>query len=475
MIALGLAATIFELSAGSDTSGITRDEIMARFESLRGYGRLPRGRERRNQQLTNAEIAAALLGFVSPNPGWAGHTSTVLCNLRTVGGPDAAFHDAVTLQATIERILSDVRARESILRLTVSGAESGINSHGSAVLVYQTGGARHAVFYVPVQAVSKLQAGMERRFDPDSRHAHLSRELSFNGRFFQRLAQAIEMAARCPSPWESDGSEYEAEEARQARFQRLGARPGSRFLNIGVDNQVTWPKGETVVQFDRYKLVLMPKTQENAASIHVDLTANSLTDRQAITVINRFLSIMTWCDDQFAICQDSWSGNPVPVAVPRRNLAFTTALQWVFDRKIHTDEKVQRALAVYREGRNAQQNFMVSYAVLNYYKIIEIGQENPRGDVKNWFRDNFELLRHQPEFREEFEGFAKICDGEQPHEYIYKACRIAVAHAGKDSQSDPDDANELLRLHTAADVLRIFARHFIASELGVSDIKYSGT
>ena len=118
---------------------------------------------------------------------------------------------------------------------------------------------------------------------------------------------------------------------------------------------------------------------------------------------------------------------------------------------------------------------MVSYAVLNYYKIIEIGQENPRGGVKNWFRDNFELLRQQPEFSEEFEGFAKICDGEQPHEYIYKACRIAVAHAGKDSQSDPDDANELLRLHTAADVLRIFARHFIALELGVSDIKYSGT
>jgi hypothetical protein len=64
--------------------------------------------------------------------------------------------------------------------------------------------------------------------------------------------------------------------------------------------------------------------------------------------------------------------------------------------------------------------------------------------------------------------------GDSRHEYIYEACRIAVAHAGKDSKSDPDNANELVRLHTAANVLRIFARHFIASEFGVSESVYSG-
>ena len=68
----------------------------------------------------------------------------------------------------------------------------------------------------------------------------------------------------------------------------------------------------------------------------------------------------------------------------------------------------------------------------------------------------------------------KICGSEKPHEYIWKACRVAVAHANKHSQSDPDDANEVTRLHTAADVLRIVARHFIKSELGISDVMYSG-
>src|ERR1700722_12706560 len=109
---------------------------MDRFESLRGYGKLPRGRERRNQQLTNGEIAAAILGLVPPNPKWAGHAATILCNLRTVGGGEASFYGTSTLQEAIERILADGASRKGLVRLTVSGAEGGINSHGAAMLVH---------------------------------------------------------------------------------------------------------------------------------------------------------------------------------------------------------------------------------------------------------------------------------------------------------------------------------------------------
>jgi hypothetical protein len=473
MIAVGLVSTLFELSLRGDMSVLERADIIERFESLRSYGKLPRGRERRNQQLTNGEIAAAILGLVSPNPRWAGHAATILCNLRTVGGSGSSFYGTTTLQEAIERILADESVCKEVVSLTATGAECGTNSHGSAMLMYGGDGSRRRVFYVPKEAVSQLQPGMEQRFDSDLRHSPVSRELTFNRLFFERIAKAKEMATLLAAPSEADGSEYEAEEAREARFRKLGARPGSRFINIGVENQVAWPGEETVVQFDGHTLVLMPKTQTNSPSIHVDLTTNKLTDRKALTVINRFLSIMTWCDDQFAIAQDGWSGNPVPVAVPRRDLAFTTASSWIFDRKIPENEKAKRALAIYREARNAQQNYMVSYAVLNYYKIVEIGHKS-RGDVKNWFRDNFECLRQQSAFRDEFEHFAKICDDEQPHEYIYKACRISVAHAGKDSKSDPDDAHELVRLHTAANVMRIFARHFITTEFAVSDVMYSG-
>jgi hypothetical protein len=474
MFAINLASLLFELSAGSDMGARTPAEMLERLESLRGYRRIPSGRERRVQQLTSTEIAAAILGLVPPNPKWAGHVSLVLSSLRPVGGAAASFKGAVTLQETIEKILTDATARKSVIRLMVSGAESGTNSSGMGTLTHESNGGRGHVFYVPNEAVSRLQPGAERDFDGDFRNSSLSREVSFNRQFFDRIARAMAMARLHPVPPQGDGSEYNAEEARETRYKRLGVRPGSRFLNIGVDNQVTWPKEERVVQFDRYTFVLMPKTLDNVQSIHVDLMANNLTDREALTVTNRFLSIMTWCDDQFAIVQGGWSGNPVPVAVRRRDLAFTTAHDWLFDRKILASENARRALAIYREGRNAQQNFMISYAVLNFYKIIEIGQENPRGDVKNWFRENFEIVRKQPIYRYEFEKFAAISGNEPPHEYIYTACRIAVAHGGKDSKSDPDDANELVRLHTAADVLRILARHFIETVFNISDVMYLG-
>jgi hypothetical protein len=473
MIASELAATFLDLFAGSDMAKLERDDLVQRFESLRSSGKLPRGRERRDQQLSNREISAAILGLVSPNPKWAGHTASVLCNLRTVGGESASFRGTRTLQEAVELVLADPSARNSVVGLTVTGAASGTNSHGSAIFVCEVNGERHRVFYVPQEAVSQLQPGMQQRFDADLRNSPISRELSFNSRFFDRIAKAVELAKLRPALAPSDASGYEVEEARAARFQKLGARPGSRFLNIGVENQVTWPKEERLVQFDQYRLVLMPKTEKTCPSIHVDLTANGLAAREAMTVVNRFLSIMTWCDDQFSIAQDGWSGNPVPVAVPRRDLAFTTAHNWLFHRKLPPTEDVKRALAIYREARNAQQNYMVSYAVLNYYKIVEIRFKG-RGPAKNWFRDNFAILREQSAFRSEFEEFAKQCDGEQPHEYIYKACRVAVAHADTDSRSDPDDANELVRLHRVANVLRILARHFIAAEFGTSDAIFSG-
>jgi hypothetical protein len=66
------------------------------------------------------------------------------------------------------------------------------------------------------------------------------------------------------------------------------------------------------------------------------------------------------------------------------------------------------------------------------------------------------------------------CGPERPQEYIHESCRVAVSHANKDSKSDPDDADEVVRLHTAADVMQVLARRFIEKEFSVSDVMYSG-
>jgi hypothetical protein len=473
MFAKNMEFTLAALCEKSDVSHGLPNELAERFDALRRYGRLPRGREKRGQSLTSGEIAAAIFGLTPTHPNWAGHAAILLSSLRAVGGVGASFFGTSTLQESIEHILTDAPARKSMIKLTVSAAERGVNSHGYAILTYEIAGVRHRAFYVPKEALSLLQPGAERDFEPEKLHSPVSRETTFNRTFFERIAQEVEQAKAFPAPPAGDGSKYDAEEARQERYRKLGVRPGSRFLNIGVENQVTWPEQETLVKFDQYQLVLMPKTAAHVQSIHMDLTGNRLTESEAMTIINRFLSIMTWCDDQFALAQDGWSGNPVPVPVPKRNLAFTTAHHWIFDRRIPSSEPKRRALALYREARNAEQNYMISYAVLNYFKIIEI-KNHSTGDVKNWFRDNFEILTQDPNHSDDLSQFSAICGNEKPHMYIYKSCRIAVAHANKDSKSDPDDANELTRLHTAAQVMRILARHFITTEFAISDVMYSG-
>ena len=475
MYAKNLERILGLLCEHDDISHSLPDEYAERFKSLRGSALLPRGRERREERLSFQQVAAALFGLVPSRPSWAALGAIILSDLRPVGGIGASFFEAETLGGAVQLLLWEEVARKSFIRLTVTVAETGTNSNGGAMLRYESNGERRQVSFVPKLAVSLLAPGREVGFDPEKHrlNAAVAREMTFTHEFFRRLARECERANLFPLPPEDDGSEYNAEEAQQERYRKLGVRPGSRFLNIGVDNQVTWPSKEKLIKFDRYTLVLLPKTKDNVQSVHVDLTTNRLNHREAMTVINRFLSIMVWCDDNFAIAEDGWSGNPVPVPVPKRDLAFTTAYDYVFDRKLPASEDAMRALALYREARNAQQNAFVSYAMLNFYKIVEM-RNHGKETVRSWFRENFEALRQANVEADEIKRFLDLCNGEPPHKYIHDSCRLAVAHAGKRSKSDPDDANEILRLHTAASVMHLLARRFIENEFVISDLIYSG-
>jgi hypothetical protein len=466
MLAKQLSHILIELCRSSDVTKDTLADMDLRFDSLRSFGRLPQGRENRGRALTNEQIVAAVLGLVAAQPRWAGHVATIIAKLKPVGANTDTFGGAVTLTDALSQLLSDKSVRGSVVAVRVSVAEAGTNSHGLAVITYEREAARRQLSFVREEAVSLLQPGAETKFDPELRNAPISRELVFNRRFFERLAQAIDEARAHPTPPIGDGSEYDKDDAERARRERLAATPSSQFLNIGVDNQVTWPRNETLVEFDRYKFVLMPKTAQHVQSIHVDLHANKLSMEEAMTIINRFLSLLTWCDDQYAIAQGGWSGNPVPVAVPKRDLAFTTAYDWVFNRDIPDSDEVRRALALYREARNAEQNFMISYAVLNYYKIIEIRHHGWPASTK-WVADNLPVVLGDANDQEGITKFLAACGKENPEMYIYAACRVAVAHVSPNRPSDPDDLVELRRLHNAADVMRRLARRFIRVELGV--------
>jgi len=473
IFASNLERILFDLCQKSDAGVVPPTEIQQRFDSLRNYGCLPKGRENRAVRLSNHQVAAAVLGLTPLHPNWAGHTAIVLGRFEPVGGAAASLDGSPSLAAALAFLIGSKELRSQMVSLSLSMSEAAPNSDGSALLVMQDGEAVRQISFVSPLAVSSLQPGAEQRFDPVSRMAKAARLLVLKREFLDRLATRIEMEARWSEP-AGDGSEYDSDDQRRARLKALGVGTGARFLNIGVNTQATWPREERLIKFDKYHLVMMPKTKDHSTSIHVDLTANKLSEEEAMTVINRLLSVMAWCDDQFAILEDGWSGNPVPVAVPRRDLAFATTHTWVFDRQIPATDEARRALAHYREALNADEASLVSYAVLSYFKVLELRHDGgPK--IQRWIEANFELVYLPNSTDHIFLAFEKDRGAEQRGAYLWNSARLATAHASIKHPSDADMSREVRRLRIAARVMRCLARHFILSELGASDSEYSGT
>ncbi|WP_441234480.1 methylamine utilization protein MauJ [Bradyrhizobium sp. 930_D9_N1_4] len=453
------------------------DDMAQRFESLRGFGLLPAGRTKNVTPLSLSQIAATILAVVAVKPGYAGLAGKTLGGLRPVGGIDAAFQQCATLGQAVEMLLQTSAALDALLELRVSESEIYTNAHGRGTIVYRSDDRILTAHYVHQNAISLFQAGADKAFDPRALISSSITEMVFYAPFFRRIVNELAREAAAPLFSPTIDPEDDDEEARKEdRIKRLEIQQNSIFLNLAVETQVTWPPVETLVHFEGYRLILIPPTREHTTSIHIDLADQKITSESAVSLINRFLSLMAWCDDNFAILQEGWSGNPVPVPVPKQNLGFATAYSWIFDRKLPAAREARKALALYREGRNAEQNYFISYAILSYYKIIELKFGDFEGaKVRDWIAINYTALKADKILDTQIANFDKERGNEEPQTYLNKACRVAVAHSSVNNPSDPDELPELRRLHVAAHILRALARRFISNEFGVSECPYDGT
>jgi hypothetical protein len=475
MLARRLASLLEGEIIKTDLSERAPDDLSQRFECLCGYRLLPAGRTKNATHLSLSQIVAAILSIATVKPGYAGLAATILKDLRPVGGPEVSFQGSPTFGGALECLLENPSAFASLLEVRISDSEIYTNAHCRGAITYQSGDSVMTAHYVGQTALTLLQPGAEKTFNPRQLISSVVTETVFYPPLFQRISFELKSEASAPPvPLVVDPRDDDEETRKEERMKRLGIGPHSHFLNLGVDNQVTWPREETAFTFEGHRLVMFPKTRENTTSVHIDLHGQRISSENAVTLINRLLSLMTWCDDRFAVLQEGWSGNPVPVPVPKRNLAFTTAHGWIFDRKVPASAEARKALAIYREGRNAEQNYLISYAVLSYYKIVELKYRG-KSEARSWFGDNYPALQQDRTLSDQVARFEKARGTEKPHDYLYRACRVAVAHANKPYSSDPDDVHELRRLHIAASILRALARRFIQNELGVSDCPYDGS
>ncbi|MDD7972105.1 methylamine utilization protein MauJ [Roseinatronobacter alkalisoli] len=442
------------------------DETLKRFESLRGCGQLPRGRNRAAQRLSNDEIARAILGYVPTGSGWAGHVALIMGDLRPVGGVSASFKGAASLRAAMAALFANDDDCNSLMSLTLSIARIPGNDEYQAKLIFEEDGQRKTTSYVSKYALSLAGAGAEKDFDHDRPLSTNTRQLVLNREFFRNLKRDVDLSRHLDRPLETDWREYETEEERNAFHERLGARKGSVFLNLGVDTTVTWPKKPTRVEFGGHHFVLFPKTKETSHSISIDLQGERISAEDARTLLNRFLSVLSWCDDRHAILRQGWSGNPVPVPVPRREMAFSTMMTWMFYRSLPDDEQLLNCLSYYREGLNAAEAEIVSQEVLSFFKVFEMRRKGPQ--VGRWIAEEFDAACKNvpPEF---LKRFNEDRQEKAVEKYVYENCRVAVAHASKKFTSDADMSSETRRLSVAAEIVRALARHYIRTTFSFSD------
>lgn len=442
------------------------DETLKRFESLRGYGQLPRGRDKAAQRLTNNEIARAVLGYVPTLSGWAGHVALIMSDLRPVGGVSASFRDAASLSDAMAALLSKDEDCNALVSLTLSLARNPGNDEYQAKILFEDDGQRKIASYVSKYALTLAASGAEKTFDPDRPLSTNTRQLVLSRAFFRSLKEDVDISRQLDRPLETDWREYETEEERSAFHERLGARRGSRFLNLGVDTTVTWPKDPTRIEFGGHHFVLFPKTKDNSHSISIDLRGERINAEDARTLLNRFLSVLTWCDNRHAILREGWSGNPVPVPVPRRDMAFSTMVTWTFYRSMPEDETLLNCLSYYREGLNAAEAEIASQEVLSFFKVFEMRREGP--EVRSWIVKEFDeaCKNVQPEYLKRFDEDRQEKAVEK---YVYDNCRVASAHASKKFRSDADMSFETRRLSVAAEIMRALARHYIRTEFDFSD------
>lgn len=254
------------------------------------------------------------------------------------------------------------------------------------------------------------------------------------------------------------------------RCRKRAGAPPSQWLNLPVEGSGPWPVSETVQVFDGTELLLRPETRANRKSIHVKLERRSAAE--ARTLVERFLSMLVWCDGQrMRVAGDAgWVGpenGPLTSTVaPRRGD------EWIFSRELPRDAKVQRALALYREGRTLNS---VPHSFLAYYKVLNLFW-NDKKEGKDAVNPLIEgLASWIPQMNDRLargrvadlkKQWKYTSDREVAH-YLYKR-RCAVAHAFADPLVDPDDAKDLDVLAADREIMCEIAEQLIEQELKVS-------
>lgn len=233
------------------------------------------------------------------------------------------------------------------------------------------------------------------------------------------------------------------------------------WMNIKLEGCFEWPTEKMEIDFEDHKLILLPATKDTSASIHINTSGVGIP--KARTVINRFLSIICWCDGTPIQVENRGVGSakPVPISV-RETRSIPSSIGFPFCRSVPQDPRARLALALYREAVTSNS---LPYGFLGYYKIISILYKDGSTEQKDCIR------KYLSEIKGDFtrKQITELEDaGIDVVDYLYKACRCAIAHAHGEPIIDPDDEDQTWDLSKALWIIKEIAEMTIEKEFKVS-------
>ncbi len=245
-----------------------------------------------------------------------------------------------------------------------------------------------------------------------------------------------------------------------------------RWLNIPVTGGASWPTKKTIISFGGHELYLFPATRDTEQSVHINLASTpfkkGLSDIEGMSVINRFLSVLSWCDDQPMETHGGWAGSPQPIPTPRIARSCGSSISFPFGRDLEPDPKAQLALALFREARSINS---VPYSFLGYFKILNIFWDDAWNSTMK-VRPIEEGIRTSLAFISDSQALSRLShlvntEADVP-KYLYVSGRCAVAHAHKKAIADPDNLELNHRLSKDMPIIKAIAEHLMITELKLS-------
>jgi hypothetical protein len=244
------------------------------------------------------------------------------------------------------------------------------------------------------------------------------------------------------------------------------------WIVTAFDSSVEDPREYLRTEYGGFTLHIKPGHRDEVNLVSVFIEDPQMAGDVQLT-INRFLSAMAWKDaEQFVTLGSTISGarladkdNPRFNYSEGRVLRYRVINEFDFEHLQNPpDQKQKLALALYREGQNSN---LPLYRLLSYYKIINIGFQDPK-DQMAWINDNLGKVHDEFGKRRRDHLSTTIPD---IGNYLYVQGRTSIAHAYSDPIKDPDVPVDVLTAIQDAELMQSLARVFIEDELGVLSLR----